>query len=545
MARCLFLLALLLAGRVAPAQSGYGLVGSARPAALPDCYQLTDSRSRQVGALWAEHVLRVDASFSLEFTVNFGADGSGGEGVVMVFQTVGTRALGEAGSGLGYRGLQPSLGIEFDTFRNPELGDPDMDHVALVRGGLPDHRVAVDFAPPVQLSAVSKNAKDGRDHRVRVRYDAPARRLEVFVDCARRISQAIDLAGATFRGTPEVVWGFTAATSTLTNTQTVCLAKNPVARDTLRACRGENVTLLAPGSSSNGQYDWRPAAGLRDANTRTPSLTATASQLYTVGYLDRCLAPRRDSVYVRVEIPPVLALGGDQTACEGDPVELVAALAPPTPDARFRWSTGDSTRRIRPSASGRYAVRVQAGACRAADSVTVTFNPLPQLAADAGTGDDCLRDQPVLLDPRATAPTPLRYVWSPIGNTTPTLTVAAPGTYAVRVQTEAGCAVERRFTVRGDCPARVFVPDAFTPNGDGVNDDLSWFSTEAVEARLRVYDRWGDVVFFDETGRGRWDGTVQGNPCPAGSYAWRLDYRPLRLGGAPWLVKRGRVVLVR
>lgn len=541
----LVLVLLLLVARVGVGQGNYSLVGSAKPALLPDCYQLTESRPRQVGAVWSDKPLRVDESFAIEFTVNLGADSFGADGVVMVLQTVGDRALGEAGLGIGYRGMRPSLGIEFDTYRNTDLGDPDMDHVALVRDGISDHRLHPAFGPPVQLSSISRNAKDGRDHRVRVAYDAPARRLEVFVDCVRRISQGLNLAQL-FEGKPEVYWGFTAATGTFTNAHTVCLQKNIVSRDTLRACRGEALTLVASGPSSTDRYDWQPAAGLSDPASRTPSLRAGASQLYTVRYRDRCLAPRIDSVFVRVEVPPALSLGGDKSVCENEAVELVASLTPAAPQARFRWSTGDSTRRIRPTQSGRYAVRVQTPACAVADSATVTFHPLPQLAA-ATEPDDCLRDQPLLLDPRATAPTPLRYAWTPGGSTTPTLAVSQAGTYAVRVSTEFNCFVEKTFPVRADCAARVYVPEAFSPNGDGVNDEFAWFSTEAVESRMTVYDRWGAVVYAADnaTAFNHWDGTVRGAPCPPGSYAWALAYRPQRLGDAPWFVRRGVVVLVR
>lgn len=543
--RLLYLLPLLLAPRLGLAQSGYSLVGSAKPGLLPDCYQLTESRPRQVGAVWSDQPLRVHESFQIEFTVNLGADSFGADGVVMVLHTVGDRALGEAGLGIGYRGLRPSLGIEFDTYRNLELGDPDMDHVALVRDGIADHRLNTGFGPPVQLSTLSRNAKDGRDHRVRVAYDAPTRRLEVFVDCVPRIGQFIDLP-ALFERKPDVYWGFTAATGTFTNAHTVCLQKNIVARDTLRACRGETLTLVAPGPSSNDRYDWQPADGLSDAASRTPSLRADASQLYTVRYRDRCLAPRVDSVFVRVETPPTVSLGGDRSACENDPPELVAVLTPPAPGARFRWSTGDSTLRIRPVQSGRYAVRVQAGACTSADSARVTLHPLPRLGP---TIDDepCLRDQPLLLDPRATAPTALRYAWTPTGSTAPTLTVGAAGMYAVRVSTEFNCFVEKTFAVRADCAVRVFVPEAFSPNGDGVNDAFAWFSTEAIETRMTVYDRWGAVVYAADNASAFtfWDGTRHGVPCPAGNYAWRLAYRPRRLADAPWFVKRGVVALIR
>ena len=543
MLRRLFLLVLLCRGLSATGQNGYTSVGDARPALLPDCYQLTASRNWQNGAVWYDKPLRLTESFTLEFTVNLGADAYGADGVVLVLQTVGNRALGAAGQGIGFKGFQPSLGIEFDTYQNIDEGDPALDHVALVRDGVSDHRRNAGFPPPVQLSNISKNAKDGRDHRVQVRYSTTTARLDVYVDCTLRISHAIDLAKDVFGGASEVYWGFTSATGGASNTHTVCLQKDIVARDTFRVCRGEQLTLVA-GQSENDRYDWRPATGLDNPTGRTPSLRPLADQLYTVSYRDRCFVPHVDSVFVRVQTPPTLTLGNTREACEDETVELNPILTPVVPTALFRWSTGDSTRRLRPLQTGRYALRVQTGVCQVADSVQVNFHPLPQLAALTGPDYECLRDEPLLLDPRARG-SGLRYAWTPTGSTAPTLTATAAGQYAVRILTGFGCAAGRSFSVRDDCPARVFMPDVFTPNGDGVNDVLEWQTTEDLDTRLTIFNRWGEVLFTDESAQQRWNGTHRGLPCPPDVYAYRLDYRPRRRGSGAWFTKRGQVMLVR
>ncbi|MFC5409899.1 gliding motility-associated C-terminal domain-containing protein [Larkinella bovis] len=69
---------------------------------------------------------------------------------------------------------------------------------------------------------------------------------------------------------------------------------------------------------------------------------------------------------------------------------------------------------------------------------------------------------------------------------------------------------------------RVFMPDAFSPNGDGVNDLLEVKgSTYAESIRLTVYNRWGEVVFHSESREG-WDGKIGGQPAAPGSYAYRV-----------------------
>jgi gliding motility-associated-like protein len=80
---------------------------------------------------------------------------------------------------------------------------------------------------------------------------------------------------------------------------------------------------------------------------------------------------------------------------------------------------------------------------------------------------------------------------------------------------------------------RVFIPNSFSPNGDGVNDFFAVFG-EAPEVksitRLEIYDRWGTQVFFranvaaNDPGGG-WDGTVKGRPAPVGTYGYRAEVR--------------------
>ncbi|MGM9506344.1 gliding motility-associated C-terminal domain-containing protein [Larkinella sp. GY13] len=90
--------------------------------------------------------------------------------------------------------------------------------------------------------------------------------------------------------------------------------------------------------------------------------------------------------------------------------------------------------------------------------------------------------------------------------------------------------------------SRVFVPDAFTPNDDGVNDLLEVKgSTYLASIQLTVYNRWGEVVFRSESREG-WDGKISGQAAPAGTYAYRVsttDQNGLKTE------KTGQVLLIR
>ncbi|WP_460981057.1 gliding motility-associated C-terminal domain-containing protein [Spirosoma fluminis] len=74
-------------------------------------------------------------------------------------------------------------------------------------------------------------------------------------------------------------------------------------------------------------------------------------------------------------------------------------------------------------------------------------------------------------------------------------------------------------------PTPVYVPDAFTPNSDGINDDLVVRLGGAVSFNLKVFDRWGNVVFNSDALTTHWNGTYAGMPCPTGKYSWAITYQ--------------------
>ena len=99
----------------------------------------------------------------------------------------------------------------------------------------------------------------------------------------------------------------------------------------------------------------------------------------------------------------------------------------------------------------------------------------------------------------------------------------------------------------GACsPTPLYVPEAFTPNNDGVNDDLAIFLRRAVSFSLIIYNRWGSPVFTSNALDQKWDGTHGNTPCPAGDYTWAINYQ---LADATNVtreyVKTGRILLLR
>ncbi|MFN4147254.1 MAG: gliding motility-associated C-terminal domain-containing protein, partial [Runella sp.] len=121
-----------------------------------------------------------------------------------------------------------------------------------------------------------------------------------------------------------------------------------------------------------------------------------------------------------------------------------------------------------------------------------------------------------------------RYQWTPATAlsdpqmATPTALPEQTTTYHLRAVDANGCTVTDSITIfvlQG-----IYIPDVFTPNGDGINDTWEIKGLEAYpEAQLVIFDRWGIPVFHaDRLQIQKFDGTYQGQPLPEGSYAFVL-----------------------
>jgi gliding motility-associated-like protein len=85
--------------------------------------------------------------------------------------------------------------------------------------------------------------------------------------------------------------------------------------------------------------------------------------------------------------------------------------------------------------------------------------------------------------------------------------------------------VTARVRVLNDCVPVIFAPNAFTPNGDGLNDSFSIIpSAEVQEFRIVISNRWGEPVFQSDDKNFAWDGTLDGDLLPPGTYAYKMTF---------------------
>ena len=68
----------------------------------------------------------------------------------------------------------------------------------------------------------------------------------------------------------------------------------------------------------------------------------------------------------------------------------------------------------------------------------------------------------------------------------------------------------------------IYIPNSFTPNGDGMNDTFGAYGEAIKDFKMLVYNRWGQLIFETDNVENRWDGTHQGVKVPEGSYVYKV-----------------------
>ena len=510
--------------------------GAAKPISAR-CFQLTDERLNIVGSLWDTTKISLLESFDVNLDLFFGClDGNGADGIVFGFQPVST-SIGRAGQGIGFEGVQPSIGIEMDTYQNNNLNDPPFDHVAIVRNGDMNHGSTNTVAGPVSIGT-SGNIEDCKQHNVRVKWDAAATKLDVFIDCQLKVSYTNDIVNTIFNGDPNVFWGFTAATGGLLNRHEVCfkfttLLDKPTK---LNLCRGDTVQLQAYGGET---YRWTPAAGLNNPTISNPIAKPDTTTTYTVISKGACGVENQKDIRIVVNGDPILFdLGRDTNLCKGQILTLDASLRGAQ---TYEWSTGSRDSTITVRQSGVYSALLKRSNCTATDTIKVRFLEPPTVALGSDT-TLCYYKKLVLTVSAENG----RYQWQD-GSYLPKYPVLKTGFYSVTAINQCGVANGLIYVNFKDCHA-LYAPNIFSPNGDVTNDVFFIYSENIKKINtFSIYNRWGGNVFTRVNALPNnplfgWNGEQNGKPLPADVYTW---YAEIEFTDGETLIKKGDVMLIR
>ena len=184
-----------------------------------ECYQLTFDYEWSSGSIWFKTPIDMTAPFEMELELFFGCkDVEGADGIVFVFHP-NFLASGRRGEGMGFGGLFPALGIEFDTWENDHLGDPAEDHIALLKHGSVRH--SSNLKGPIKIP----NVENCRNNIVLVKWDPIEQNLTTSINGTKYLDYRGDIIKNVFFGDAKVYWGVTAATGGYKNIHRICLKK--------------------------------------------------------------------------------------------------------------------------------------------------------------------------------------------------------------------------------------------------------------------------------------------------------------------------------
>lgn len=257
-------------------------------------------------------------------------------------------------------------------------------------------------------------------------------------------------------------------------------------------CFSKDVTLTA--ADGYLTYLWNTGNNAASNTINTTSINWV--------YMHKACADRIDTFKVRLIDALSVSLGPDTALCNGQRIGLDATSS--YIDAVYRWQDNSGAATYTATTGGVYWVKVTVGNCSVSDTMRILDK---KLQLDLGNGKvPCGQDE-LVLDAGANRTT---YAWQD-GSSNRTVTVKTNGTYSVHVQ-EGDCSADAKIDVTFEgCPCVVYIPNAFSPNGDGRNDLFGpTISCPISGYEMRVYNRWGNLVFYSENLQQRWDGAYHG-----------------------------------
>lgn len=293
-------------------------------------------------------------------------------------------------------------------------------------------------------------------------------------------------------------------------------------------CDGEGVTFNAGTGFMN--YTWS------DGSTgQTLAAKAPGTYRVTATTMEGCKS--FDTVKVLQVYPlPVVQLNKDETLCTGDYRTLDAGNF-----SAYLWQDGSTGRRFEVTSIGQYAVQVtDNNGCKGSDTTVIKkLLPLPQAFLSSDTaicsyGTVELKPLPNIYR---------NYLWSN-GAVTPSITVTQPGNYWLQVWDVNNCMGKDTVIVSPkECMDGMYIPSAFSPNGDGRNDLFRPLLFGNVKHfQFKVYNRWGEIIFQTSEMQKGWDGKVKGLLQETGVYVWTCTYQ---MEGESRKQKKGSVMLIK
>lgn len=265
---------------------------------------------------------------------------------------------------------------------------------------------------------------------------------------------------------------------------------------------------------------------------------------------------------IRVYRTPDPYIVGDSIGCLNETLNLHGLLAVPDTAITWKWTLGNnnlptSSIALNFDRSGTYPIYLQATnllGCTDTAQKSIFVPEIPEITVKE---DPVIPVTTGIVLPVTYGPEVISYNWTPAKNLSctdcpaPYANPKLTTTYTVRVEDQYGCTNKADVTVTTVCNGlNYFLPNTFSPNGDGVNDIFAPRGIGITRVNsMRIFNRWGEMVFEkmnfvanDRTPGGGWDGNFKGKPASADVYVYIVEFVCENAAIVP---VKGNVALVR
>jgi gliding motility-associated-like protein len=317
-------------------------------------------------------------------------------------------------------------------------------------------------------------------------------------------------------------------------------------------CEWDSVMFIPQTNPQTHIFTWSPTIGMGNPDIANTSVSPHYDAQYYL-HARWGVCERRDTVNVYVKLQPVAYAGEDTTICWKSPAVLRGSVIRVSGPVSFLWSPPnrllDSSMAVtpaQPDTTQLYVLEVSDNyGCgfKVYDSVLVTM--LPPVAADAGRDTIAVEGMPHQLFGGGG----VTYQWTPANvldnpfAQSPRATIYSDTKFTVYVQNIAGCLGSDDVFVKVYKGPTYYLPNAFSPNGDGLNDVFRPTPVGIVKTNwFRIFNRYGELMFETRENRKGWDGTYKGKKQDQGTYVWSISGQT---NEGKTLEMRGTFILIR
>ncbi|WP_106603096.1 T9SS type B sorting domain-containing protein [Chitinophaga ginsengisoli] len=283
-------------------------------------------------------------------------------------------------------------------------------------------------------------------------------------------------------------------------------------RDTI-LCPGESITVDAttPGATA---YRWS-----NGATTPTTNIRSRWDLWVFVNINNTCEV--LDTILIRFKPDKNLDLGNDTVVCKGETLVLKADFG----TASYRWQDTSKQATYYVRQTGYYWVQAKVGRCIDSDTIHVQFEDT--LRTNLGADTLLCIGEVYNLHPDGAG---MQYKWQD-SSSLPLFPVTQAGHYAIVATNSCGQSIDEVDITFQECGCQVYLPTAFTPNADGLNDYFRpKFRCAIADFELVLFNRWGQRIYYTTDPGVGWKGTWDKGRVPVGTYVWVMDYKIVATG---------------